>query len=171
MSAKLTTKRNWDAAGDLRALVGEVNVGDRGRNSDLNATDFGTLYRSVLASCATPEQRARAEAAKGLYDGTGTSVALPAVPKLLPLLAKSAPASGSQAPLAALPGVPDDTSVTAKEFRLRGRLPVLIVFLASRLKCYQNQEMLLAWRPGRRFSQKTNINSNSLVSESDAGEF
>ena len=87
-------------------------MSDRGRNADLNVADFGSLYTSVLASCATPEQRTRAEAAKELYDGTGTSVALPPVPKLPPLRGKSAPASGSQAPVPA-----DDT---AKEFRLRG---------------------------------------------------
>ena len=64
---RTTTKRKRDAATDLRTLAGEVNVGDRGRNSDLNSTDFENLYRSVLASCATPEQKTRAEAARELY--------------------------------------------------------------------------------------------------------
>ena len=110
-----------------RALAGEVNVGDRGHNADLNAIDFGNLCRSVLASCVTPERRTHAAAARDLYDGIGASLALLSVHELPPLLAKSAPAFGWEAPL---PGVPDDTSATAKEFRLRAhRVYVHILLL------------------------------------------
>ena len=99
-SSRPATKRRRDAAAELRSLAAEVNVGDRGRNADLNTVDFGNLYISILAFCATPEQRTRAAAARELYDGTGASVALPSVPKLRPVPGKSAPAPWLQAPLA-----------------------------------------------------------------------
>ena len=44
MSVKPTTKRKRDAAVDLRALAGEVNAGDRGRNSDLAAPGPDFLF-------------------------------------------------------------------------------------------------------------------------------
>ena len=51
----------------MRLLADEVGVPVRGRNADLNATDFATLLGTVLESCATPEQRQRAQDVRDHY--------------------------------------------------------------------------------------------------------
>ena len=84
-SSRPATARKRQAAAALRDLAAELAIGKRGRNADLNKADFADLCNAVMAACATPEQRGRAEAARQLYDGDGTDVAvakLPAVPAL-----------------------------------------------------------------------------------------
>ena len=68
MSDKPSQKRKRGAATDLRALAGELQLNDRGRNADLNATGFSNLFRPVVASCTTPEQKRRAQGARDLND-------------------------------------------------------------------------------------------------------
>ena len=84
MADKRATKRKREAAVHLRALAVDLQIAHRGRNADLNKTDFGFLFSCVLASCKTPEQTQRAEKAKNLYDGVdvAAAAALPAVPLL-----------------------------------------------------------------------------------------
>ena len=79
MSDKPSQKRKREAATDLRALAGELQLNDRGRNADLNATGFSNLFRPVVASCTTPEQKRRAQGARDKYDGT--HVTLPTLPQ------------------------------------------------------------------------------------------
>ena len=43
MSDKPAQKRKCEAAIDLRALASELQIVDRGRNADLNSTDFASL--------------------------------------------------------------------------------------------------------------------------------
>jgi hypothetical protein len=124
MSDKPSQKRKREAATDLRTLAGELQLSDRGRNADLNATGFSNLFHSVFASCTTPEQKQRAEKARDKYEGT--HVTLPVVPQFPGSVAASA-ASTSQVQLPRLVSgspitapAPHGPKVAGKGFRLRG---------------------------------------------------
>lgn len=106
----------------------------RGRNADLNKTEFVQLCTDVLAACATPEQRRRAEAARAQYEGEATDVPQAKLPMVHPLAkvpaataanAVGVPAPKQPAPHLPLLHVPKDVPPTAApsvgpQFRLRG---------------------------------------------------
>ena len=91
MTDKPGQERKRKASTALRTLANELQVGGRGRNSDLTKPQFASLLEAVEGHCSTPDQRRRAEEAKALYYA---GARLPPIP-LSPTLAASLPVTSS----------------------------------------------------------------------------
>ena len=73
MSDKPSQKRKREAATDLRALAGELQLNDRGRNADLNAIGFCNDLRAVPYEAVKTSQQGCNFSVKNLFQSTFTT--------------------------------------------------------------------------------------------------